>query len=366
MRIKEFQIYTAQIPLNRPFVTSLGPEPYSEHIFVRVVLDNDVFGWGECAPSNTINGEILETCLALVPKLTQALIGIEVCEHQTIERLMNQVIYANFSIKSAIDLACYDAAAKSKDLPLYRYLGALKLKPMQTDYTVSLNSPELMAQQAIELKAQGFTLIKVKLGENAEMDVQRIKAIREAIGPEIKLKLDANQGWTFEEAVMVLNELNQCTIEYCEEPINRKLAYRLGALQRAVPIPIMADESVVDHHDAENLVTNQNIGLFNLKIGKSGGITPILNIIDVAQKHDVKMQVGGFIETKIVFTANCHLAQCSDNIVFFDCDSPLFHQFMPTHGGMIYEENWFIRLTEQPGLGIDLQPEFLAQCKRIQ
>mgnify|MGYP003338182156 FL=1 len=198
MRIKEFQIYTAKIPLNRPFVTSLGPEPYSEHLFVRVVLENGLYGWGECAPSNTINGENLETCIALAPKLTQALIGKEVSAHEHIEQSMNQVIYGNFSIKSAIDLACYDAAAKLHNMPLYRYLGAHSIKAMQTDYTVSLSSPELMAKQAIELKQQGFTIIKVKLGQSAAIDIQRIKAIREAIGPEIKLKLDANQGWTFE------------------------------------------------------------------------------------------------------------------------------------------------------------------------
>lgn len=366
MQIKSFQIYQAKIQLKKPFITSLGPEPFSEHIFIKVTLENGVIGWGECAPSNTINGENTATAMALVPALAGSLIGNQVHAHHDNFKIMDKVIFGHYSIKSAFDLACYDAAARQNNLPLYQYLGGRLEREMITDYTVSLASVDAMADQAKELYQQGFRKIKVKLGGDPELDITRIKAIRAALGNEVELRVDANQGWSFEGAVTALKGMSQFAVAYCEEPINRKLAYRLKALQSQVPIDIMADESVVDHHDAHHLASVQNIKFFNLKIGKSGGITPILKIIEVAEKFDISMQVGGFIETKIVFTANCHLARCSPNIRFFDCDSPLFHDSMPTIGGMEYREDWTIDLPERAGLGIDLNEDFLAKCQQIQ
>ena len=366
MQIKSFHIYQAKIQLKTPFVTSLGPEPFSEHIFIKVTLENGVIGWGECAPSNTINGENIATAMALVPSLAGSLIGKDVGAHQDNFQAMDKVIFGHYSIKSAFDLACYDAASRQNNLPLYRYLGGRLKREMLTDYTVSLATVEAMANQAKDLYQQGFRKIKVKLGGEPELDVTRIKAIRTAVGNEVELRVDANQGWSFEGAVTALNGMSQYDVVYCEEPINRKLAYRLKALQSQVPIAIMADESVVDHHDAHHLASVQNIKFFNLKIGKSGGITPILKIIEVAEKFDISMQVGGFIETKIVFTANCHLALCKPNIRFFDCDSPLFHDSIPTIGGMEYRDDWTIELPAASGLGIDLNKDFLVKCQHIQ
>lgn len=366
MQIKSFHIFQAKIQLKKPFVTSLGPEPFSEHIFIKVTLENGVIGWGECAPSNTINGENIATAMALVSALAGSLIGKDIGAHQDNFQAMNKVIFGHYSIKSAFDLACYDAAARQNNLPLYQYLGGRPECEMVTDYTVSLAAVDAMADQAKDLYQQGFRKIKVKLGGDPELDVRRIKAIRGAIGNEVELRVDVNQGWSFEGAVMALKGMSQYNVVYCEEPINKKLAYRLKALQSQVPIAIMADESVVDHHDAHHLASVQNIKFFNLKIGKSGGITPILKIIEVAEKFDISMQVGGFIETKIVFTANCHLALCTPNIRFFDCDSPLFHNSMPTIGGMEYHEDWTIELPSAPGLGIDLNKDFLAKCQQIQ
>ncbi len=138
-----------------------------------------------------------------------------------------------------------------------------------TDYTVSLGNPEQMSADALEIKDRGFQVIKVKLGDDPEKDIFRIKAIRAQIGGEIPLRLDANQGWNVDSAIHVLNELTPYNIQFCEEPIARWNYMELPRIRKESPIMIMADESCCDHHDAKRLIDLDAVSSFNIKLGKS-------------------------------------------------------------------------------------------------
>ncbi len=276
---------------------------------------------------------------------------------------MDALIYANNSIKSAFDTALYDIASQARGLPLYAFLGGTNNKELVTDYTISLTGKEKMASDAEKLKRSGFQVIKVKLGESREKDVARIRAIRDKIGPEIPLRIDANQGWTVPAAKGILHDLKDSNIEFCEEPIPRWAFMDLPGLRRTSPIKIMADESCFDHHDAHRLIQMEACDYFNLKLGKSG-IYKSLKIIEKAEKANMKMQVGGFIETRLGFTASAHLSLSSKNIVFYDFDTPLMMTEDPVTGGIQYDSAGKVTVPETPGLGAAPDMAFLKKGLR--
>ena len=297
--------------------------------------------------------------------LSQQLIGKDPRETSELSSLMDRVIYGNTSIKSAIDIACHDLSAKSCDEPLYLHLGGKIEKKIYTDFTVSVNSIDQMVADALELKERGFPSIKVKLGDSGEQDINRIRAIREAVGNEIDIRIDANQGWKVKEAITTLQSISELGIEYCEEPIDKHNYFRLKKIRKNSPLKIMADECLQDHYDARKLIKGNHVDYFNIKLGKSSGLVKAQKIIEEAEEAKIPMQIGGFVESRIVFTANCHLAHTSGLVQFFDFDSPLFHQEDPIIGGMEYQPDWEIRIPESPGLGLEVDKNFLKRCDSL-
>jgi L-Ala-D/L-Glu epimerase / N-acetyl-D-glutamate racemase len=280
-------------------------------------------------------------------------------------RAMDKTIYGNNSIKSAFDMALYDISSQHEAVPLYKYLGGKNNKTLVTDYTVSLGDAKKMAEDAAKYKAEGFPVIKVKLGESTNKDAERIHLIREAVGYEIPLRIDANQGWNVKTAIDTLKELERYDIQHCEEPIPRWDFMRLRKVRKKSPIPIMADESCCDHYDAERLIDLKACDMINIKLGKSGGIYEALKIISVAEKAKMKMQVGAFMESRLGMTAFAHLALCSDDILYCDFDTPLMFTEDPVLGGLTYHENGIVKVPEAAGLGATIDEGYLAKFEHV-
>jgi len=293
------------------------------------------------------------------------LIGKDPHDHEQNMALMDSVIFANTSIKSAFDIACYDLAAKAMELPLYQYLGGTIRKKLVTDYTVSVSDPQQMVEDALEIKALGFLAIKVKLGDGKASDIDRIQKIRAAVGNGMDIRVDANQGWTIDEAIHTLGELHQFNVQYCEEPISRRDDYQLHRVKEKSPVKVMADESLFDHLDAKKLIQGNHCDMFNIKLGKSSGLLKAQKIVQEASQQEIEMQIGGFLESRIVVTASAHLAHTHDLIKYVDFDSALFHAIDPIQGGLVYEKNWEISLPDSPGLGIDIDQDFLSHCQSV-
>lgn len=278
---------------------------------------------------------------------------------------MDRIIYANTSIKSAFDMALYDIASQEAGVPLYRFLGCENKKELQIDYTISLTNPEKMAADAVETVGRGFEIIKVKLGHSKEMDVESIKRIREAVGYHIPLRLDANQGWNKDEALEILKALATYNIQHCEEPIPRHEFMELIDICKKSPIPIMADESCCDHHDAKRLVNLKACDQINIKLSKSSGIYKAQKIVELCEDANMEMQVGGFLETRLGFTASAHLALTSENIKYYDFDTPLMMKDDPVVGGIKYGEKGMVAVPDTPGLGASFDKAYLDSLTSI-
>src|SRR5579875_390748 len=206
--IKAIELYKLFIPLKEPFVISLGPINEVQNIIVIIKTNDGLTGYGECSPYMTINGESIDTCFIVGQYLAKVLKGHNALDTAQCSQLMDKTIYANTSIKSAFDIALHDIAAQKAGLPLYQFLGGANNKVLATDMTVSIGTPEKMQSDAVKFQQQGFPAIKVKLGGEKDMDVARIMAIREGVGFDIPLRIDANQGWCNpERAISILQAL---------------------------------------------------------------------------------------------------------------------------------------------------------------
>ena len=349
--IQQIEIYQSPIQLKEPFVTSLGPMLAAENVVVIIRTSDGITGYGECSPFMSINGESMETCLVTGSYLAKNLIGKNALDIENCHLVMDKTIYGNTSIKSAFDIALHDIASRQSDMPLYQYLQGKNDKTIITDYTVSIGDADKMASDAIDIIKNGFKFIKVKLGGTKEQDIESIGKIREAIGMETPIRIDANQGWSVSDAITILQALANSNIEHCEEPIARWNFMEMHQVRKASPIPIMADESCLDHNDAKRLINLKACDMFNIKLGKSSGIHKARKIIALAEKAGMTLQLGGFLESRLGFTASAHLAMTSSSIHHYDFDTPLMFVEDPVTGGITYGQNGVISLPKGPGLG---------------
>jgi L-Ala-D/L-Glu epimerase len=363
--IQSIEIYKLFIDLKEPFIISLGPQNDVQNIIVILRTKDGCAGYGECSPYMSINGESIDTCFIVGQYFAKVLKGKDSLDIAGCIEKMDKTIYGNSSIKSAFDIALHDIAAQHSGVPVYKFLGGENNKVLETDYTVSIGDPQKMKSDAVKIKKQGFPAIKVKLGESKEKDVERIKAIREGIGNEHPLRIDANQGWqTADNAIEVLKALSQYNIEYCEEPILRYRFMELNRVSEASPIPIMADESCSDEHDAERLIQLKACRMFNIKLGKSSGFYKGLKIAQLGAKANIQMQVGGFMESRLGMTASAHLALANDHIHHCDFDTPLMFTEDPVIGGIKYLDKGIIDVPDTPGLGAVIDESYLKKAEK--
>jgi L-alanine-DL-glutamate epimerase-like enolase superfamily enzyme len=247
---------------------------------------------------------------------------------------------------------------------LYQFLGGVK-KCIQTDLTIGIDSPDSMAEKAKRFIAGGVKIIKIKLGKNGDEDVQRVERIRSAVGPAIRLRIDANLGWDYPTALKTLQSIEKFNIEFCEKPMHHRLDEHLPALRKQVKIPIMVDESVFDHYDAERMIQSSGCDYINIKLAKSGGIREAIQIADTAASFGIPCMLGGMVESRLALTAKVHLAMSHNNIRFYDLDTCLLgHLEDPVTGGAKYND-YFLEIDDRPGIGADISADFLTRMERI-
>ncbi len=364
-KIVRTEIYKLNVPLKEPFVISLGTFYDATNLLVKIYTDNGLFGTGECSPLVFIVGETQESEFIHAQQIAGLLKGKDPFAIEERLQEIDRAFPGNSTLKSAFDMALYDLLAKEANLPLYKLLGGSNNREIFTDMTIVIDSPEKMAEKALSYKNEGFPALKVKLGTNSRDDVARIKAIREAVGINIPIRIDANQGWDPVTAIKTLKAMEPYDIEHCEEPIPHWNNRELVRVRENSPISIMADESVYDHRDAFRLASMGACDFFNIKFSKSGGIYNALKIISVAESCGIKTQVGCMLETRFGLTALTHLVAARNNIVHFDIDSSFLLAEDPVTGGIEYKGKGQWILPETPGIGADFKPGYLENLEKM-
>lgn len=358
--IKYIRIFRMNIPLKYPFVISLETITSAQNVLVMMETHSGLFGYGECSPYQKIHNETQDSCIHFAKQIAPNLLGVNPWDIIAWQKAINNNLVGQNCIKSAFDMALYDLSAQIAGLPLYAYLGGNNTKIMFTDMTVGIESPDNMAAEAKKYVEDAFPAIKIKLGTNFHDDVQRVKKVREAIGANIPLRIDANQGWDVQTALEILTEIVPFGVEYCEQPVKATHFKDMAYLHQHSPVPIMADESLFDPIDALELIRQNACSGFNIKISKAGGIRPAQLSALFAETAGMKCQVGCFSESRLGITALAHFALAHDAIVNFDMDSPFMLSQDPIEGGISYTPEKQIIMKD--GMGIGCKPNLDAAC----
>lgn len=347
-----------------PFTIATGTMDHAQNVFIRVHTDAGFYGVGECSAFPVIVGETQDTCLVMAREFAALWKGRDALELEARLQQLHDFTAGNSTIKSAFDMALYDIAAKNAGLPLYQFLGGAK-REIESDITIGIASPEAMAVKARDFVSSGAAILKVKLGKDALKDIERIRQIREAVGEIIRIRVDANQGWSFDDAVIALNGISKYQIEFCEQPMRTWYDDRLPELKRTSPVKIMADESVFNHHDARKQINTDSCDFINIKFSKSGGIFEAKKIHDLAAGKGIACMMGGMLESRIALSAKLHFVYASPNIRFYDMDTCMLgHLADPCIGGVKYD-GYKLHLADIPGIGADADESFLAECERF-
>jgi L-alanine-DL-glutamate epimerase-like enolase superfamily enzyme len=205
MTITRTDIWKFSIPMH-PFTIATGTMHFAQNIFIRVHLSDGTYGVGECSAFPMITGETQSTCFEMAKEFALLWKNKDAMDITSRLQELNDFAAFNTTIKSAFDMALYDIAAQKAGYPLYKFLGG-SMKSLETDLTVGIDLPEAMAQKARKFVQDGVRIIKIKLGRDVAADIDRVKMIRDAVGPSIKLRIDANQGWSYDDAVQALTSI---------------------------------------------------------------------------------------------------------------------------------------------------------------
>ncbi|GAA4529434.1 dipeptide epimerase [Brachybacterium paraconglomeratum] len=343
-------------PLLRPFITAARRTESVDYVVAEVELAGGTIGQGSAAETVAVTGESADTISrALDGPLRAAVEGVT----DSVTGLSARVAAAlegATSAKAAMEVALHDAWARDAGRPLVELLGGRLDDGLMNDMTISLEDPEVMAQHAREAIGAGEQILKIKLGHDIALDRERLAAVVEA-APHARLRLDANQGWTPEQAIEIITGFTAdgLPIDLVEQPVAAANIEGLARVTAAVELPIMADEAVWTADDARRLVDSGACDLLNIKLAKTGGLRGALEIAEVAHAAGVECMLGAMMEPRISITAAAHLAIAHPAITMIDLDPPAWFASDVPAGGYRQDGAW-LRLTGGPGLGLEPLP----------
>ncbi len=355
MNVTGIEIGKLRVPLKTPFKTALRTVDYMEDVVIVIETDTGHRGYGSAPATAVITGETHGSIIEAIRKvITPQIIGEDVQNLNRIVNLIQTSIFTNYSAKAAVEVAVYDLFAQSFGAPLYRVLGGGEPKIM-TDITISVDYIDKMVQDAQDAVERGFEALKIKVGKDLALDIQRVKAIAAAVSDKALLRVDANQGWTPKQTVMALRELESSGIEleFIEQPVRGDDVEGMKYVTERVSTPVMADESTFGPKEVIDLIQMRGADIINIKLMKTGGISNALNIANIASLYDVECMIGCMLETSIGVSAAAHVAVAKSNIITrVDLDSPSLAVGNPVNGGVTFD-NAEIRISDAPGLGIE-------------
>jgi len=353
MKITNIETKILSTPLKRPFRTSLREVNALEDLVVLIYTDSGLIGYGEGAATPIITGETIGTMRAVIEYLSKFLLGRDIDEFDLLIDIIDSKILKNSSAKSALEIALYDLKAKAKNLPLYKMLGGVSVE-FETDITISLGDVDSMVADSISAIDRGYSILKLKVGDGVEDDIDRVDAIYRSIGSSTTIRLDANQGWSPKESVEIMTTLESrgIDIELVEQPVKAHDIDGLKYIKDRIETPLLADESIFSVDDARRVLDMEAVDLINIKLAKCGGITNALKLADVASEYGVECMMGCMLEGPISVGASVHVASArADIITMLDLDAVNLCQTNPIDGGVVFDESK-INIVDGIGLGI--------------
>lgn len=368
MQITHIETFPVLVPIRpeRAIKSARGYHTTSPFLFLHIHTDSGITGVGEVSCTPIWSGEDHVTAGHYIRNLiAPSLIGEDPCQIENLVRRMDSLLAENLFTKAGIEMALWDIVGKMANLPLYRLWGGKVRDFVPTKFSISGQTPERAAEIAAWAKAEGFKTVKVKVGTDPKEDIERVCAVREALGNDIRLGVDANGGWSVRDAIKTLHQLESENLLFAEQPVSPLDPAWMADVRRNVSLPIMADESLFSLPQAVTLVRADAADIFSLYVGKGGGLGAARKMAGIAEAAGLSCTVGSNLELGVASAAMTHLALATSGIHAekYPCDII----------GMFYYEEMFVkaplpiiageaRCTELPGLGVELDLDKVRSC----
>ena len=360
MKITKIQIDRLAVPLIHPYHLSkeYGIFSTATPILVTVFTDEGIVGYGECDPWPLFTGDSdLISAMVLEKHLAPMLIGTDPTNINQLHKKMDAIIRGQHLTKSAIDMAAYDIFGKSVGKPVHQLLGGKRRDTMRCMWSIGGSTPEESAADVLNARALGYDGCMIKIGgPDYKLDAARTIAVREAVGKDFPLIVDANQGWDVDTAIRYAKLIKDCDILFFEQPVQSWDVEGMAKIRRAIDMPLSADEGVMTLADARNLVRAEAVDVFSIKVTKNGGIQPAKALCEFAAANGIQVFFNSMIEEGITQAASLQIGATCENIVntighaYFSpnrlvgdiCD---FHTY-------IHPEQGLVEIPDGPGLGV--------------
>jgi L-alanine-DL-glutamate epimerase-like enolase superfamily enzyme len=365
MKITSISIHLVNLPLKEPFIVSYGTYSSMQSIIVKIKTDCGLTGYGEGVADEHVTGESARSTFQVMEHhLAPVIIGANPFNIEEIHALMDAAMYGVPTAKAAIDIACYDLIGKAANQPVYNFLGGRFHERFPIAHVLSIKSPNEMADEAEQVIALGYQALKMKVGKDPFQDIERIKAVRSRVGKEVLLRIDVNQGWkTSSEALFVMNKIQDCEVDWIEQPVLADDIDALREVKQKSTVAIMVDEGVKGTREMREVSMKRAADKVNIKLMKCGGIYPAVKLVHQAEMMGMTCQIGSMVESSIGSAAGFHVAFSKKAITSVELTGPL--KFSKDIGNLVYNIP-YIRLNDNPGLGVNINEEVLHELTEEQ
>ena len=364
MNVSSVEVIPVRLPLREPFVVAYATYPDTLSVLVRIRSRDGQEGWGEATPDPNVTGEtwagVAET---LRGDLAPSLIGRDVRHCDSALRALDARVEGAPAAKAALDIALHDLHARSLGIPLWQLLGGRARESLSISRVISMGEPEAMANAAKRHVEAGFRTVKAKVGDgdNPALDIERLAAIRQAVGADIAIKVDANQGWrTPGVAIGVIRGMAPSRPAYIEQPVVWWDVEGLAEVRRQTGAIVMIDEGCHGPRDMLRAATLRAADLVNVKLMKTGGISSALKLNAIAEAAGIPAQIGTMVESSIASAAGLHTATALANVRSVEMGGPLMLAEDIGNAGAWYQHDT-VTVPDAPGLGIDVDAERVRQ-----
>lgn len=361
MKIASISVYQIELPLTHPYSLSGGRLHFEglDSTFVAIETDNRIVGWGEGCPwGSTYLPAFPRGIRAGIEELAPVLIGLNPLRHDVLNRTMDVALPGHPYVKSAIDIACYDIAGKALAAPVTDLLGGSTGEPVTVQSSISTGTPASMVEAIETARSMGYTVHSAKIGSGVTEDIERIRAIGEAIIPGESITFDLNRAWLVDDAIRVMTA-TEGVDAYFEEPCQ---TYEENVqVRRATRQPIILDESVKSYRDALRAHHDRACEGIGLKVNRVGGLTKARRIRDLCLEVGIRMNIEETGGSALADTAAVHLAQATPSS--HRKATWLCHEMLsvdPIIGGARNREGR-TSVPEGPGLGAEPDLEALGE-----
>lgn len=354
MRITRVEAWPVEMQLTEPYAIAYETVQSVANVLVRIETNRAHVGCGCAAPDPVSTGETPQSVLrSIEERVRPAIHASDALRPARLMERLKPLLKGQPSALAAVDMALYDLMGKAAGLPLWKLLGGFRDR-IRTSVTIGILPEKETVAAARRRAAEGFHSLKLKGGKDVDSDIARVHKVREAVGEKIELRFDANQGFSVDECLRFVKQTRGARLALIEQPTPKGQPDLLGRITSAVPLPVMADESLMTLRDAFRIARRGLADMVNIKLMKVGGIGEALQIDAVARSGRVEAMVGCMDEAGLAIAAGLHFALARPNVAYADLDGHLDLVEDPTAGAVLLRDGTLYP-TGRPGLGFDVE-----------